>query len=251
MEWYSCWEARVSLQEDCTITPCTSVLARPFPHVRYPAISNTRDHFVLIFANLIGEKQYSIVAWVCISWVSGEAKYLFLRLWAIWISLADMCHCPVLGEALVGVSSLSPSPPRATGSVAPLKCDFVSSKALLATGLASQGSWVLILRSPSQPELGLVGSSSLTSRCPLTKSPLFALFTSLCQGDFRNQICLKKKSFLKFQTHPANTFQGWLLAWLEEPFQNIPLESSAPGRFKIRLHICQDLSPLKIPQPLT
>lgn len=43
--------------------------------------------------------------------VSGEARHLFLHLWAVWISPTGTRHCPVLGEALLGVSSLPPPPP--------------------------------------------------------------------------------------------------------------------------------------------
>ena len=94
-------------------TPCRCAPAWRSSHTRCPALSNTTYHFVLISANLTGEKQYSIVNWVCISLVSGEAKYLFLHLQAIWILLADECHCPLFGKGLVGVSSLRPSPPQA------------------------------------------------------------------------------------------------------------------------------------------
>lgn len=219
-------------------TPCRCAPAWPLPHTRCPALSNTRYHFVLISANLTGEKQYSIVNWVCISLVSGEAKYLFLHLQAIWILLADECHCPVFGKGLVGVSSLHPSPPQATGSVAPLECYlYISSKAVLPTRLASQGSWVLTLRSPRVTRAEISAVHSLPSRCTLPlpqQSPLLAPSTSPHQRDFRNQICLKKKEiYSQIPNPPSKQIPGLIISMTWGVFfQNIPLKFSAPERLK-------------------
>lgn len=151
--------------------------------------------FVLIFANLIDDKKYCTVTSVCISLVSGEAKHLFSHLWAVWISPAENRHCPVLGKAPLGVSS----PPYR----------------VFPTGLVSQEGRVFALRLWQPASTGI-------SRDPVPWLPGAPVHVPH-HKDLTSQICLKKK-FL--QTHPENTFQGWLLAGFEEPCQKKLLEHS-------------------------
>lgn len=114
-----------------------------FPHSGYPTVSSTRYHFCFNFCQSDRWQIKRHVASVCISLVSGEAKHLFLHLWAVWFLPAKNRHCPVLGKALLGISSPPPSPSRSTGSVPPPAPRFpdsqcISSKALLPTRLVSQ-----------------------------------------------------------------------------------------------------------------
>lgn len=90
-----------------------------FPHSGYPTVSSTRYHFCFNFCQSDRWQIKRHVASVCISLVSGEAKHLFLHLWAVWFLPAKNRHCPVLGKALLGISSPPPSPSRSTGSVPP------------------------------------------------------------------------------------------------------------------------------------
>ena len=154
---------------------------------------------------------------MCTSLVSGEAKYLCLHLQAIWILLADECHCPVFGKGLVGVSSPPPYPPTPTSKPQAQWLPW-SVTCTQAAKLCFLQDWPpreaesSLSDPPGQPELGLVQSTPCPQGAPspAQKSPLLAPSTSPHQRDFRNQICLKgkKKSILKFQTHPANKFQG-------------------------------------------
>lgn len=144
---------------------------------------------------------------------------------------------PSLARAL-WASPLSALPhPRPTGSVAPLECYlYISSKAVLPTRRASQGSWVLTLRSPQATRAEISAVHSLPSRCTLPlpqQSPLLAPSTSPHQRDFRNQICLKKKEiYSQISNPPSKQIPGLIISMTWVFCQNIPLKFSAPERLK-------------------
>lgn len=133
-------------------------------------------------------KNTALLPQVCISLVSGEAKCLFLHLWAVWISPAENHHCPIFGKALQ-VSPLLPLPHqihRLSGSPR-VSVQKQQSPASYRIGLTGRQSFCPQAPAASQRMgVGLVGIQFPDFRVPPGQVPSPALSMTLHYRDHTN-----------------------------------------------------------------
>lgn len=187
-----------------TGTPSTSAPVCPFPHTRYPTLSNTRYHFVLIFANLIGENNTALLLECAFRWFLGRPGIFSYVCGPSEFHLREL-PLSVFGEALRGASSLP-------GGSAGVLFRKQRSPASCRIGLPGRRLWAFrpqqaaragISRDPVPLPPGAPRPGPLPWPCPHP-----------CSTEARETRSAYRKNLFspKFQTHPAKTFQEGLLA---------------------------------------
>lgn len=140
----------------------------PFPHAGYPTLSHTRYHFVLI-SPIWSVKNNTPLSLECVFlW--------FLERPSIFSYVCGPFGLRLLGTAIVqSLARLlwvsAPFPLQQQAQRLPGLCYFISNKALLPTGLASQKGRVLGLNPCSQPKLGLARTQFLDPQVPPGQDP--------------------------------------------------------------------------------